>query len=148
MATRMTESRVTGLSDARKLLKQLPINVQKRVMRASVRAGAAVLRTAVRRAAPVGTEPSPLSKEYGHLKDNIRVVQLKRDVPRDSASFRVDTGNAPQGFWREFGTSRQPARPWFRPAVDSAFERAVNRMKERLAIGIEREAEKLGKSQR
>lgn len=146
--TRMTESRVTGLADARKLLNQLPINVQKRVLKAATRSGAAVLRVAVRKAAPVSEVMSKMSRTWGHLRDNVRVVQLKKDVPKDSAMFRVDTGNAPQGYWREFGTSRQPAKPWFRPAVDSAFARAVDRMKERLALGVAREAEKLGKSQR
>ncbi|NFV79999.1 HK97-gp10 family putative phage morphogenesis protein [Magnetospirillum aberrantis] len=146
--TRLTQSRVVGLRDARAILKKLPQNVQRRVLNNATRAGATVMKGAVRRKAPIGVEPSDLSEKYGPLKDNIRIVRLKRGVPKDQAEYRVDTGNAPQGFWAEFGTSRQPARPWFRPAADSAWSRAVARIKERLAAGVAREAEKLGKSQR
>lgn len=141
-------SRVTGLADARKVLKQLPERVQKRVMGAATRAGATLLRQETRRAAPVGDEPSAMSAKYGRLKDNIRVLRLKRDVPEGGALYRVDTGSAPWGYWREYGTSHQPAQPWFRPAVDGAFARVVNRIKERLARGVEREALKLGKGGR
>ncbi len=141
-------SRVTGLADARKALRQLPVNVERKVLRAAVRSGAAVTKAAVKAAAPVGDEPSKISAKFGHLKDNIRVIRLKRDIPKGSAQYRVDTGKAPQGFWREFGTSKQPARPWFRPAVDSSFAKAVNKMKEQLAKGVAREAEKLGKGRK
>lgn len=141
-------SRVTGLADARKLLRQLPVNVERRVLRAATRSGAVILKNAVRAAAPVGETPSKISAKWGHLRDNIRVIRLKRDVPKGSAMYRVDTASAPQGFWMEFGTSKQTARPWFRPAVDGAFAKAVARMKEQLAAGVAREAEKLGKTQK
>lgn len=142
---KLTQSRVTGLSDARAILKKLPQNVQRRVLRQATRAGASVLRLAVRRAAPIGDQPSALADKFGPLKTNIRVIRLKRGIPKDQAEYRVDTGDSPQGFWREFGTSRQPAQPWFRPAVDSAWDKAVARIKERLARGVEREAVKLAK---
>lgn len=142
---RQTESRVSGLAEARSALKRLPPNVQRRVLRAAVRAGATVLRKEVRARAPVGDEQSEYSKRYGTTRKNIRIIRLKRGIPADAAAFRVDTGDAMQAYWYEYGTRHQPARPFFRPAVDQAWQRAVNAMKERLAAGIEREARKLAK---
>jgi len=103
-----------------------------------------VLKTVVKKAAPVGKRPSKASATYGRLKDNIRVIRLKRNIPKSSVSFRIDTGKAFWGYMVEFGTSTLAPMPWFRPAVDAGLAKALNKIKERLAIGIEREAIKLG----
>jgi HK97 gp10 family phage protein len=138
--------KITGLNEARNLLKVLPDRTQKRVLNGAVRAGATVLRKEIKAAAPVDADKrSPASEKYGRLKDNIRVLRLKFGVPKTSAMYRVDTGRAFWGYFLEFGTRFIAARAWFRPAVDANFDRAVNQMKERLASGIEREAEKLVK---
>ncbi|OAN53893.1 hypothetical protein A6A04_13455 [Paramagnetospirillum marisnigri] len=164
MAT-TTLSRVTGLAEARKALRQLPVNVERKVLRAATRSGAMVMRSAVKAAAPVGDEPSKMSAQYGSLRDNIRVIRLKLNIPKGSAMYRVDTGDAFWGYFMEFGTgmhytagpgrskganarTQLAARPWFRPAVDGAFAKAVSKMKEQLASGIAREAEKLGRAQK
>lgn len=144
----MTTSRVTGLKEARAALRKLPDRVQKRVMSGAVRAGATVIRSEVKRAAPVGGEPSKAAEMYGRLKDNLRVIKLKRNIPKGSAMYRVDTGNAFWGYMLEFGTVLMAARPWFRPAVDGGYAKAVNKIKERLAAGIEREATKLYKGRK
>ena len=141
-----TKTTVRGLKETRALLRKLPDRAQKKVMGGAVRSGATVFKKEVKKNAPVGDEPSPISKKFGPLKDNIRVVRLKRGIPKTSSSYRVDTGKSPQGFWREFGTSRQPAQPWFRPAVDGGWQSAVNKIKERLGAGVAREAAKLGRS--
>jgi len=132
-------SRVTGLAEMRRVLKMLPDRVQKRVMRNAVRSAAVVMRKSVQSAAPVGAESSKASAKYGRLRQNIRVLRLKR-VPRGSEAARVDTGRAFWGVWYEFGSSRQPPRPWFRPAVDTASDASVERLRERLAAGILKEA--------
>jgi HK97 gp10 family phage protein len=140
-----TNFKVSGLAEARDLLRRLPERVQKRVQRQAVRAAATTMRGEIRKAAPRGKEPSKASKQYGPLHRNIRIIRLRR-VPPGADAFRVDTGNA---FWSvlyEFGTSRQPPRAWFRPAVDTAAEAALNRMREQLAKGIEREASALAGS--
>lgn len=142
----MKTSRVVGLTEAKRALKQLPTNVQKRVLRNATAAGGREFRKEIKAAAPVHVdEQSPASKQYGTLKSNIRLLRLRRGFPDSIAAYRVDTGKAFWGLFSEFGTVVQAATPWFRPAVDSAFQRAVNAIKERLVVGIEREAEKLAK---
>jgi len=140
MAVRV--SGVRGLAEAQRALKQLPEKLQGRVMIAAVRNAASLLRTEIRKAAPRGQTQSDASKRYGRLRQNVRLVRLKR-VPKGSAAFRVNTGNAFWGVFYEFGTSRQPARPWFRPAIETASDAALDRLRVRLAEGIAKEAEKL-----
>ena len=138
-------SRVKGLKEARWALKQLPEKVERRVLRSATRSGGAVLRRAVRSAAPIGEEPSEASAKYGRLRENIRLIRLKRNIPKGSAIYRVDTGKAFWGYLLERGTRWITAQPWFRPAVAASWPRAVNTIKERLAQGVAREAEKLGR---
>lgn len=144
MAERL--SRVVGLDEARRALKQLPDKVQRRVLRGATAAGARAMAKAVKDAAPVETgEQSNASKQYGRLKDNVRVIRLRRGYPDTTAAYRVDTGKAFWGMFLEFGTRLISARPWFRPAVDASGDKALNTIKERLASGVAREAEKLGR---
>lgn len=135
-------SQVTGLKECNEVLKRLPERVQKRVLANAVRAGATVVNRAVKAAAPVGDEKSPASKQYGSIKQNIRVQRLRK-VPKTAAGHRVWTKDAFWAMFYEFGTSRQPARPFFRPAWDASLSEAVARIRERLAAGVEREAKKL-----
>lgn len=135
-------SRVGGFTEARALLKQLPPNIEKRVLQRAVNAGASEIRKAVKAAAPVGKEPSQASAKYGRLKQNIRVMRLKR-VQRGAKGARVWTRFAFWGYFLEFGTKHQPARPWFEPAVASSQASAFDKMRTALVIGIEREANRL-----
>lgn len=144
MATTRLSS-VTGLTEALDILRKFPDRIQKKVLASAVRSGATVIRKAARSAAPIGSKPSRISKKYGPLRDNIRVIKLKRDVPIGSAMYRVDTGNSPQGYWIEFGTMNISAKPWFRPAIDAAGDAAVDKIRERIAAGLEREAIKLSR---
>lgn len=145
---RIATSKVVGLKEARAALQKLPGNVQHRVMRKAVRAGAAVMRSEIRAAAPVSETQSKMSRKYGRIKDNIRIIRLRRDVPDSSVAYRVNTGGAPHAYWYEYGTKKQIARPFFRPAVDQAWQQAVTRIRERLASGVEREARNLAKATR
>lgn len=138
------KTHVAGLSEARRLLKQLPEKVQNKVLIDSVRAGTDIIHKAVKASAPQSTNRrSKASYMYGHLKENIRMFKLKFNVPEETVIFRVNTGDAFWARFLEYGTRFMPARPWFRPAVDANAERAVSAMKEKLAQGIEREAMKL-----
>ena len=139
-----TNIKISGLKEARAALKLLPDRVQKRVQGAATRSGATVMRAEARRDAPVGDEPSEASKKYGSLKSNIRIIKLKR-VPKGTTGYRVNTGDAFWGVILEVGSRFMAARPWFRPAIDRSRDKALDKMRERLAAGIEREAKKLSK---
>lgn len=144
-----TYKNITGLSDARKVLKQFPDRVQKKVLNAAVRASANELKREVKAAAPVDEGVrSEASEKYGRLKQNIRVIRLRFGVAKTSASYRVDTGKAFWGYFIEYGTRFIAANAWFRSAVDRAYDRSLNKMKEHIAVGVEREAMKLYKGKK
>lgn len=139
-------SHIKGLAEANAALKRLPDRVQRRVLRGATAAGARVMLKAVKAAAPTDAGPqSEASRKYGRLRDNLRVLRLKRGIPDTAAAYRVDTGKSFWGLFLEFGTRLISARPWFRPAVDSSTDKALDTIKDRLASGVAREAEKLAK---
>lgn len=123
-------------------MKGLPAAMQQRVLRASVAAGARVMRTALRAAAPVGNIRSEASLKYGRTYDNIRISRLKRG-PKSWAGYRVSAGKAYWASWYEFGNAHQPARPWFRPTFDAATAQALRAMAAAAARGLARETKKL-----
>ena len=53
----------------------------------------------------------------GRLDANIFVTSGNPD--KSDVIVGVSFKNAPEGMWLEYGTSRQPARPFFHPAVVS-----------------------------
>lgn len=139
---------VNGFSDAEKLLKQLPIAAEKRVLQSATMAAARVVTKQIKVDAPRATkgEQSAASKKYKHLYQNIKTVRLKSLARKKGIrGARSYTGNAFWGLFLEFGTRFIAARPWFRPAVAKAESAAVNTLKIALGRGIEREATKLAK---
>lgn len=141
-----TKTHISGLSEARDLLKKLPDKVANKVLVDALRSGTTIVHKAVLNSAPYATgKRSRASELYGHLKDNIRMFKLKFNVPEQTVIFRVNTGDSFWGRFLEFGTRFFPARPWFRPAVDANIDHASNEIKEKLAEGIEREALKMSR---
>ena len=139
-----TQRHISGFAEAEKLLKQLPRNVENRVLQAATMAGAREMRKAVKSNAPIGTEEqSPSSKRYKRLSQNIKVQALKSARQKGRRGARVFTGNAFWGMFLEFGTRFISARPWFRPAIVQSEGPAVAKLKNALGKGIEREAKKL-----
>lgn len=136
----------SGFKEADELLRQLPRNVENRVLQASTMAGAREIRKAVKAEAPRGKgDRSPASKQYKRLSQNIKVKPLKSVRRKGIRGARVDTGKAFWGMFLEFGTRFIAAMPWFRPAVTKARDPAVNALKNALGRGIEREATKLAR---
>ena len=139
-----TQRHINGFAEAEKLLKQLPQNVENRVLQAATTAGARQMQKAVKANAPIGTaEQSPSSKQYKRLSQNIKVQTLKSARQKGRRGARVFTGNAFWGMFLEFGTRFISARPWFRPAIVQSQGSAVAKLKDTLGKGIEREAKKL-----
>lgn len=135
-------AKVSGFKELDAVLKELPRTMQKQVLGNAVAAGARAIRKEVKGAIPVGQDPSPASKKYGSAKSNVRFFRLRR-LRRAVAGYRVSMGKA---FWMtfyEFGTSRQPARPFFRPAFERASGEAIKAMRDRLAVGLEKAAKQL-----
>lgn len=136
------KSRVSGFDEARRLLKELPIQAEKRVLQAATNAGAREWLKALKASAPVGDKPSVNSQRYGSLKKNLRVRPFRNPRPGFKGT-RVHTRDAFWGMFQEFGTKHQPARPWFRPAVEGSKTAAISAFVAAIGRGITREAERL-----
>ena len=95
------------------------------------------------------------------MKQNIAARGLMRNPPRMLESVKVTTPPGSQQVrgervayagsplfyakFSEYGTVRQAAKPWARPAVDEGAGEAIGAMGVELGAGIEREARRLAK---
>lgn len=140
--------KLEGVEELAKLLDELPLRVEKSVVRSAARAGATVIKKAVTDRAPVhgGDRQSKTSERYGPIKSKIKLARLKRGI-----GYGITTGSAFYAKFIEFGfTDRagrfHPPKPWFRPAVEGSLSDAVAKVIDSLAKGIAREAAKLAGS--
>ncbi len=70
--------------------------------------------------------------ESGNLRDSIYQFYDGKGSSKDSANYAISWNHqkAPYGYMVEYGTSRAPANPWFRPAYDAARDLAIRRVNE------------------
>lgn len=130
-APRMTndwfDAKVTGFAEIDRNLREFPKQVQRRVIRASLTAGAKVIADEAARRVPVDT---------GNLRHSVRVRSTARSgVPKAlvmaghrskvykngrSRKASKKNGNTPPyyAYYIEFGTAKMPAQPFMRPAMD------------------------------
>lgn len=131
-------------------LKELDEKVQRRLSRRAVRKAAEPVLQKAKAAAPVLTgtlcDSLVIKTKAGDGSISARVVA--DDRLHMKAQGKKATGRELfYGLFAEFGTSRQPARPFMRPAFDSQRESSVSTIKGELQAGIEREARKLARKQ-
>lgn len=111
---------VAGGSDLSRHLALLPNSVSRSVQLAALKRGAEPIRDMAESLAPIDEQSGP-----PHLADNIiiataRTSHLDAEGLFDKAAVYI--GPAVKFFWgyfQEFGTVKQPARPFMRPAFDS-----------------------------
>jgi hypothetical protein len=135
----------TGFKEFEKVLKTLPDRVQNKVLQKSVTDSLrAVAVPALVAAAPVGTgRRSPSSRLYGPLSQNIKVERMRKSRSKTRKAARAWTTKA---FWghiyelgaidKEFGTVRQPPRPWFQPAAIGASSAIFDDLRARVIDGV------------
>lgn len=136
MPVRRKPMRIEGAKELDRVLKRLPKKIRGKVLRQALMAGARVIRKAMRQRAPVRT---------GKLQMSI-AARRDRGAERGGASVAVKVGPLGRGFYGmfiEFGTSRQPARPWARPAFEESKNEALDKTGGQLGKAIEREAARL-----
>ena len=152
--------RIEGLAQLDRALRELPDRVANRGLRASVYAGAKVIRDEARAQAPKAAQ-SLGSKQPppGTLKRSVIMKQIPELSSLTRQTFFVTVrhgkkfrkqgkkGNLSQDawYWRfvEFGTRKMRARPFLRPALEAKRREAVQAMKDRLSERIEQEAKNL-----
>lgn len=124
-----------GMQDFSNALRQLPEKVQTKVLRSALRSGAVVIRKeAVRR----------VRKRSGELAKSIVVRTQRGRFDRVLIGFKRPVGS--RAHFEEFGTRRQAASPFIRPAFDAKGSAAIEKIGQMLGRGIEREAEKSRRS--
>jgi HK97 gp10 family phage protein len=144
----LERSTIRGAKELDAVLKKLPPAIAKKVLPGAVMTGAQVVRRAAKARAPDSGAPAKLrkrkatAKNYGKLKDNIIARRDRRDMSA-SVTVRVGIGRAFWGIFSEFGTSKQSARPWFRPAWEESKRRALDAIGKSLGRRLEKAAVRL-----
>lgn len=154
--------KLTGFAELAAALRELPERVARNGLRAAVNAGASVIKKQVIDSAP---------KLTGALKANTFQKQIREKsgpmtqtfyvgVRNGLAKYANNKANKQAGragkiyknagstfYWRfnEFGTSKQPARPFIRPAFEAQKENAVTAIGAKLDERIQKHARDLAK---
>lgn len=144
---------VKGLKELEQKLAQLPAAVGYKALSGALMSAGNEIAKEAKRLAPkgsvehyLGTKAKAKGKkaEPGNLRAHIRRTKVKET--KYSAEVRIGwTSKAFYGQFVEFGTARQPARPFLRPAFEAKKEKALEVFKKRLAVLIEKQAEKLAR---
>lgn len=128
---------IRGLAGLAEDFARLAKGAQKRVLRQATMAGARVGRDAIRDAAPV---------REGVTRKSVVAAGKKQNAPgtftsgvRVRGGLEGDRASSPAYTWRfsELGTSREPARPWIRPAWDANEADITDAVRDRLASAID-----------
>lgn len=96
-----TNQNITGGAELQAALSSLPAKIEKNIMRAAVRAGAAVLRAEARTNAPVAT---------GALKKSIR-ISSKAKGGKINVTVKAGGKLAPHAYLVEYGTRPHQIKP-------------------------------------
>jgi len=119
-------------------LRLLPDRLQTNVVNGAARAGAVAIQKEARLNVPV---------DSGNLKKNIAVKKAsRRNTERGHTKYHVYIRpKAFYGMFVEFGTSKQVAQPFMRPAFENSAEKAVQAFQAYAIRRTDREIERLGR---
>lgn len=137
-------SQIRGLKDLDDALKALPREIAGKnggPLRTALRSAAVVIRNRAMELAP--KETGRLSRAIVIRRDKTPAPVNERFVikPRKGASRR-DLRGAYYWHFVEFGTEKNPAQPFLRPAYDQTNQSALDTFKRRLAVGIKSAAKR------
>jgi len=134
----ITDFTIRGAKEMDKLLRELGPRTANRVGDQALRAGAKVIVEEAKRLVSVKT---------GELRDAITVATEKSRTAGDERivfiGFKPPVSR--RAHLTEYGTSKTPAKPFIRPAMDTRASDALAAIGKVLARGITREANKLAK---
>jgi HK97 gp10 family phage protein len=157
---RVETVRIEGLAQLDRALRELPQRIANRGLRASVYAGAKVIRDEARARAPKAAQSlGPKQPPPGTLKRAVIMKHIRELSGGGRQTFYVLVRHGKQyrkqgkrgqlsqdaWYWRflEFGTRHMVARPFLRPALASRRQEALQAIRQRLAQRIEIEARAL-----
>jgi len=131
----MADFEVQGLKELNERLQQLPVKLERNILRGAIRAGAQTIVQAAKQLCPVGDPSGENVRLYGGyrgaLRDSIhaRGVQSKNGMIIGGVSVGGTSKKGTDTFYArfiEFGTSKMTARPFLRPAIDSKTPAAID----------------------
>ena len=136
--------KVEGLRELQTALRELPNATAKNVMRRVLKNRAQPIADAARARVPVA---------HGDLKNSIAVsTKLSRrqrgkhrKTDKNDIEMFVGPGTHPQAHMQEFGTFKEPAQPFMRPAWDAEKMGVLDGIKDDLWTEIEKAANRLAK---
>jgi HK97 gp10 family phage protein len=147
MARTTTRTEVQGLRELGAALKELGADVSKRIIFNATLRAAKVTAARASQLAPVGDGPHKIGRngpvvQPGNLAKNI-ATKRKRGSRDGVAEYEVvwkskKKGDPFYGLFQEFGTAKQAAQPFMRPAFDQTKEAALKAMQDTLAKRIAR----------
>lgn len=130
----MINIQIEGLSALSEALDELGKDVANRVLARAGRKAMQPVREAMRQSAGYD-----LSNHGQHLRDTIKIRSIREGSER---VLRVGPAmKAPhyiKARAQEYGTSKQMAKPFIRPALDNNIQRVEARLREELGAGIAR----------
>jgi HK97 gp10 family phage protein len=132
---------IDGLKEIEKVMQNLGPALAKREASGAVASGARVIRREIRANVPVGDKKVKRSKDYGKLRDNIRIT--RRKFARFSVEYAIHTGDAFWARFLEFGTVKMPPQPFFTSAFDRSKNAAVSSIISRLSDRLPKLAEEV-----
>lgn len=152
----MAAYQVEGLASLLGKLRSLPVKLQKKALRAAMRKGANVIKDAAKANAKLIDDPATAeaihkniavqfssrksrqeggvvmrvgvlggARKYGNTKENVRSGRAGQTYK--TLGDKTNPGGDTR-YWRfiELGTSRQPARPFLRPAMEQSGQGAID----------------------
>lgn len=143
---------LTGFKELAENLKKLGPKLAKNGLRSATSAGAAIIRNDARARAPVDT---------GELKKDIQIKRERdtqggelfralysvytRSGKRSRLSGKARNVDKDSFYWKfqEFGTAKQAAQPYMRPAFEANKDAAIDRIGEKLDEHIQKHAREL-----
>jgi len=143
IARRNKQFRMNGLSELQRSLDALPNKLKDKAVKNASAAGARVIQREAKRLVPVGQANSG-----EHLRDQIVVSRsFKQKGKKKKLKGAVVLGIKDEGrFYAhlvEYGSSRQSAQPFMRPAMENKAAEALKVMAEKLSKEIAKAAGKL-----
>ena len=134
--------KLIGMRELERALAQLPQATRRRTVQNALRKGGEPIARAARAYVPV---------DEGNLRESITVsASLARSQRGDRGSFApvemyVGPGQHPQAIMQEFGTYKEPAQPYMRPAWDTMRYTALDLIGAHLGLEIEKTARRVAR---
>lgn len=137
-----TQVNIPGAKEMETLLRKLPTKIGERVLTASLRKGAKIIKADAERRVPV--------KTGAHRADIVvrkvsfrKLNRLRGNTRAASVVIAFKKRSSRTAHLIEFGTSHSAAQPFMRPAVAAKGREAIGAIGKELGKRIEREAVKL-----